>query len=337
MKTLPLYLLLITLTVLNSCNSTPKEEALPETVKIIFDTDMGPDYDDVGAIAVLHALADRGECEILATVSSDGHPAIAPTIELFNRYYGKGEIPVGIPANPAANFTAPNNWNDSLLARFAPDLQSKTDYPKAHEIYRKTLAAQPDKSVTIVTVGFATNLAELLKTGGDDYSPLSGMELVKKKVKRWVAMAGRFPEGREFNLFVDSVSSAYAFEHWPTPILFSGFEIGNQIMTGNRLATLDGGTNPAAWAYQYNLATYDSRPMSHRMSWDHTAVLCAVRNPEDYFYLCGPGTIIIHSSGDNSWNPDVNREHYFLVHKYPYQKIADVLEELMLHEPGQLR
>jgi hypothetical protein len=108
-------------------------------------------------------------------------------------------------------------------------------------------------------------------------------------------------------------------------------------MTGNRLATLDGGTNPAAWAYQYNLATYDSRPMSHRMSWDHTAVLCAVRNPEDYFYLCGPGTIIIHSSGDNSWNPDVNREHYFLVHKYPYQKIADVLEELMLHEPGQLR
>ena len=40
-------------------------------VKIIFDTDMGPDFDDVGAITVLHALADNGECEILACMASD--------------------------------------------------------------------------------------------------------------------------------------------------------------------------------------------------------------------------------------------------------------------------
>ena len=46
--------------------------ALPlfsEPVKIIFDTDMLTDFDDVGALACLHALADAGECEILATVS----------------------------------------------------------------------------------------------------------------------------------------------------------------------------------------------------------------------------------------------------------------------------
>ena len=36
-------------------------------VKIILDTDISPDYDDVGAMAVLHALAKRGEAEILAT------------------------------------------------------------------------------------------------------------------------------------------------------------------------------------------------------------------------------------------------------------------------------
>jgi hypothetical protein len=37
---------------------------------VIFETDMGPDYDDVGALALLHALADRGEVNILATISS---------------------------------------------------------------------------------------------------------------------------------------------------------------------------------------------------------------------------------------------------------------------------
>ena len=39
-------------------------------VKVIFDTDMISDFDDVGALACLHAMADAGECEILATLSS---------------------------------------------------------------------------------------------------------------------------------------------------------------------------------------------------------------------------------------------------------------------------
>ena len=294
---------------------------------------MGPDYDDVGAIAILHALAGLGECEILATLASDNHPTIAPTIEMFNRYYGKGSIPVGVPDNAVANFTAPNNWNDSLLVRFAPDLSFKTDYPAASEVYRKILASQPDKSVTIVTVGFTTNLAELLKTGSDDYSPLSGKELVKKKVKKWVAMAGRFPEGREFNLLIDSISSSYVVDHWPTPILFSGFEIGERIFTGGKLATKNEYKNPASWAYRYNLATYENRPVKNRMSWDQTAVLCAIRDPERYFYVCGPGKIIVTPSGNNSWDPDSNKEHFFLVHKYPYQHMADTLENLMMYDP----
>lgn len=332
MKALFVYLL-IPLLVFFSCNSNPQEGAVASPEKIIFDTDMGPDYDDVGAIAILHALADLGECEILATLASDGHPSIAPTIEMFNRYYGKGGIPVGIPDNGVANFTASNNWNDSLLVRFAPDLKSKTDYPKASEIYRKVLASQPDKSVTIVTVGFTTNLAELLKTGNDDYSPLSGVELVKKKVKKWVAMAGRFPEGREFNVFIDSVSSSYVLERWPTPILFSGFEIGERIFTGSKVAEKNDQNNPVSWAYRYNLATYENKPVKNRMSWDQTAVLCAIRDPERYFYVCGPGKIIVNPSGYNNWDPDSTKDHYFLVHKYPYQDISDTLEGLMMYQP----
>jgi hypothetical protein len=31
---------------------------------VIFDTDMGPDYDDVGAIALLHAFADSGKASM---------------------------------------------------------------------------------------------------------------------------------------------------------------------------------------------------------------------------------------------------------------------------------
>ncbi|MCU0354171.1 MAG: hypothetical protein MUD08_10610 [Cytophagales bacterium] len=38
-------------------------------VNLIFDTDIGPDYDDVGAMAVMHALADSGQVNILATIA----------------------------------------------------------------------------------------------------------------------------------------------------------------------------------------------------------------------------------------------------------------------------
>ena len=51
-----------------------------QPVSLIFDTDMAPDYDDVGAMAVLHALADSGEVDILATVSSNKQETTAPCI-----------------------------------------------------------------------------------------------------------------------------------------------------------------------------------------------------------------------------------------------------------------
>ena len=41
-------------------------------VRIIIDTDMSTDCDDVGALCMAHALADLGECEILAVVHNTG-------------------------------------------------------------------------------------------------------------------------------------------------------------------------------------------------------------------------------------------------------------------------
>jgi len=304
-----------------------------QPVKIIFDSDMGPDFDDIGAITILHALAAKGECEILATMASDGYPYIAPTIEVFNRYFQKPEIPIGVPRPDAPNFSCPNHWNDSLVVKYLPKLKTNSDYPSATEVYRKVLAAQPDGSVVIVSVGFLSNLADLLRSSPDIYSSLSGKELVALKVKKWVAMAGTFPEGSEFNVNRHAAASEYVIKNWPTPVLFSGFEIGVKIMTGNKVATLGTKGSPVQWAYKYCLSNYEDRKSENRNSWDHTAVLCAVRNPEDYFYVIGNGTFICHPDGSNSWDADKNSNHSFLVHKYPYQKIAGILDDLMLYEP----
>ncbi|MEM1136612.1 MAG: nucleoside hydrolase [Bacteroidota bacterium] len=321
-----------------SCNQSKQEipsnveAGTPKKVKIIFDTDMGPDYDDVGAIAVLHALADKGECEILATLSSNRYNYSAATIEAFNTYFNKPEIPIGLPVDKGPQMIYRNNWNDSIVTKY---LHNKTDltYPSAVEVYRKVLAAQPDKSVTIVTVGFFTNLAELLQSQPDEYSNLVGRELIKTKVKELVSMAGKFPEGYEFNVEKDSTAAHYAINNWPTPVLFSGFEIGFSILTGNKVAQTADATNPVAWAYRYNLETYGKNPAKNRQSWDQTAVLCAVRNPEQYFYILGPGKLNVEESGYNAWDAETDADHYFLVHKYPYGQIANLLDELMMHTP----
>ena len=51
--------------------------------ELIFDTDMGPDYDDVGAITLLHAFADSGKVNILATIASNKYQGIAGVLNLF--------------------------------------------------------------------------------------------------------------------------------------------------------------------------------------------------------------------------------------------------------------
>lgn len=307
----------------------------PPPVAVIFDTDMGPDYDDVGALAVLHALADSGECTILATVASDAHPLVAPTIDVINRYFQRGDLPIGRAVDGAPDFVAPNGWNDSLVYRFGPELISK-EYPPAVAVYRQALANQPDGSVTIVTVGFLSNLSALLQSEADQYSPLNGVDLVRKKVKQLVAMAGAFPNGIEFNVNEHASAAAYTVDNWPTPILFSGFEIGSRIFTGASVARSDAsGSCPVASAYEYNLRTFAPGGEQSRPSWDQTAVLVAIRDAERYFYVNGPGKFSVSPDGTNQWNPEEDRPHYFLTHKYPLHVIEFVIEQLMLHKPAK--
>jgi len=303
------------------------------SVKVIFDTDIAPDYDDIGAMAVLHALADNGEAEILATVASNSHPSVAPIIELYNTYYRRTAIPIGMANSTAPNMPATNYWNDTLINRYNPSLANK-QYESALKVYRKVLSAQPDNSVTIITVGFMSNISDLLKSQPDEFSTLSGKELINKKVKNWVAMAGLFPQGIEFNVIQDSIAATYAFQHFPKPILFSGFEIGDKIMTGGKTAQLNDINNLVSEGYKYNFETYDrNQKVANRNSWDQTTVLVAIRDPEDYFYLSGPGTFIAHANGSNEWEPREDGLHRFLIHKYPYRVVEKVIEDLMIAPP----
>jgi pyrimidine-specific ribonucleoside hydrolase len=206
--------------------------AQTKPIPVIFDTDMATDYDDIGAITMLHYYADHGQAKILATIANTKYPRVAAVLSVMNTYFNRPDIPIGVPTGPASVEPDAQKWSDTLVAKYPHKIKSNDQAMDAVKLYRKVLASQPDNSVTIISVGFFVNLANLMQSPPDEYSPLTGQQLVDKKVLRLVAMAGKFPSGWEYNLDTFAAASIYVFNHWKKPILFSGFEIGEKIHTG---------------------------------------------------------------------------------------------------------
>lgn len=308
------------------------QPTIPQSV--IFDTDMGPDYDDVGAISILHALADSGKCTILATMGCNQSRYIAATLDVLNTYFKRPECPVGIVRGPSVNMVAPQQWDSLLVAKYPHDLLSNEQAEDALTLYRKILAGQPDHSVTIISVGFFTNLRNLLTSTPDSISPLNGQALVKRKVRQLVSMAGRFDQemGRfkEFNVVQDAASAQLVFEKWPAPIVFSGFEIGLPIHTGLPITQSNLQHSPVkdVFARCISLDLNDARG---RMSWDETAVLAALAGTTPYFSTV-KGRIIAHSDGSNGWDANAGN-HRYLVQELSIPEMEKVLNQLIAHQP----
>jgi purine nucleosidase len=295
-------------------------------VKIIFDTDMCGDFDDVGALAVLNALADQGKDEILACVANghDKDKATAASISAINTYYGRPNIPIGTYQGPGYP-PYPSHYTAKLRDEFPQSAKPDDQEPTSLDIYRRTLAAAPNHSVVIVSTGLLINLRNLLESKPDASSPLSGIDLVKLKVKKLVVMGGQYPQGSESNFISTGAGpdTQYAVEHWPTPILFSGFEIGLPMITGKVLVHTPV-TNPVRRAYDPN-----GRP-----SWDLTAALAAVEDPTLYWTVSPEGYCEVRSNGSDQWHETPNRHHTYLIAKMPPAEVGKVLDDLLALPPA---
>ena len=324
----PIAVGLVVLAAVVCCRRDLSAEENSEPMRLILDTDFESDADDVGAVAVLHALADRGEVDILAMGVSSKHEWSAPCLDVLNTYFGRPDIPIGVVRGDGVE--TGSSYCETVAKEFPHDLKSPEQAPDAPTLYRRILAAQPDQSVIIVSVGFLTNLSKLLETKPDAHSPLNGAKLVQKKIRTWVAMGVKHPTGREWNIRKDPGSAVHAVASWPTPIVWTGYEIGVEILTGVRLRALPN-DSPVRRCYElYN-------GINNRKSWDQTAVLYAVRGLAgrlaDYWEIGSGGYFHITADGSNEWHSSPHGDHYYLIKKMPAGQVAQAIEELMLHIP----
>lgn len=306
-------------TVLTFCSLATGLSAA-EPVRLIFDTDIGNDVDDVLALGMIHSLQSRGACQLLAvTVTKDSEQA-GPFVDAINTFYGRPSTPIGVvrpgktPEPGKFLPMAAEKKGDTF--RYPHDLLSNKDAPEAVSLLRKTLAAQPDGSVSIAQVGFSTNLARLIDSKPDDASPLSGPNLIKQKVKVLSIMAGAFTAigGNkhycEYNVVQDIANCKKLADEWPTPVVWSGFEIGIALPYPAESIVKDYGyvaDHPLAEAYR----RYDPPP-HNRPTWDLTSVLYAVHPDRGYFDLSEPGRIQVEKDGFTTFEPSADGKHRYL-------------------------
>lgn len=301
--------------------STPLRSAEREPVRLIFDTDIGADIDDALALAMIHAFEARGDCRLLAVTLTNAHPLSAPLVDAINTFYGRPDIPIGLARNGLVRgspYLEVARLHDGGHLRFPRKVQDTgAGLPDAVHVLRKVLVAQPDHSVVISQVGMSSNLADLLASKADGISPLDGKELARRKVKLVSIMGGAFVpiDGNrhygEYNIKMDLPASRKLAAQWPTPIVWSGFEIGLAVPYPAVSIERDYTYvkhHPIAEAYRrYSKMPYD------RPTWDLTAVLYAIQPDRGYFDLSLPGRVTVQKDASTTFTPAVDGLHRYLI------------------------
>ncbi|WP_424289534.1 nucleoside hydrolase [Daejeonella sp.] len=298
--------------------------------QVIFDTDPGGDVDDAGALAVLHALADRGEIKILAMGVSIGHDLAVPFVDAVNTWYGRPDLPVGT-IKGTASYSA-DYFMKNVVDKYPANL-TKYNAPEVVDLYRKTLAAQPDNSVTIITVGPSTNISNLLNSAPDHHSNLTGVELVRKKVKFYAAGGngnGGLPNGQAgFNYYMDLKSASNELNLLPAdfPTVFAGGS-GSKLELGSALSTASDDHIIRKSYESYYKGTAQNRP-----TWDQLRVLYACRPASRaYFDTSVRGKIQVNSARVIWWETSSEKNHAY-AYVNDFTKVRDELLKLMLYDP----
>ena len=309
----------------------------PDKPKIILDTDFGGDADDLGALAMLHHFVNREECDLLAIMCWNVEPYAVSAISAVNTFYGNPDIPIGTRKDKGEYI----DWqHGKVISDNFPYQVDAESAPESTRLYRELLAGSKDSEVVIVTVGPLSNIMRLINSPADDISPLSGKELIQKKVKEFVIMGGQYPSGpKEWNFDGNMPGvTKFVIERLDVPITFSGYEVGENMKSGEVFNQIDKNTplykgfmhfsEFCPWLNdQFEGKIYDNS------TYDQTVVLYAVRNGVgDYWERVEDGYCEPDSVGGNTWVPAENSQHAYLKLLRPQEEMAAVIETFMTGE-----
>lgn len=294
----------------NSTSADEGEQAYTGIPLVIYDTDIGSSTDDLFGLEMLCRYEEEGRCKLLGVVVDRVGDDCAAVADVMNTYFDHGDVPIGLVRQGISN---PKVWIDyKALPTYTADdgrpmfHRTVSDYsalPDGSRLYRRLLAMQPDHSVSICCVGFVTALAGLLTSEGDEFSPLSGVELVRQKVKCLYIMGGVFGESVEpdFNLAQGIAFSQTFFRLWPETIdiVFSPMEVGQEVEYKPEQVISD-----ISWTdvHPIKQVYMTCNCNTGQKMWDAMAVIHAVEG-DSSFSLSKRGTVILTPQAETIFTP----------------------------------
>ncbi|KAI8623600.1 inosine/uridine-preferring nucleoside hydrolase [Xylariaceae sp. FL1651] len=289
------------------------------TKNLIIDTDLYSDVDDAAAL-LLAATSSRVNLMAVNINVASSYSAVAASAILTHYGHSFAEVPIGI-RRPLTNESFFDAWTFELgeyaskvAYHYADPGRGGLMWENAEDawdpvtLYRRVLADAEDGSVTIASIGFLENLSGLLNSTADETSPLNGPDLIAAKVAELVIMGGEYPSGHEFNFWGDNpLTTAHVVNNWQGNMVFSGFEMGGNVLSGENLINHGPPSDPVRRAYVWY--TYGEA----RFSWDPLTILYAIDGLGDIFeYANEYGYNHVHPNGSNQWIDDerVTNQHF---------------------------
>lgn len=278
--------------------------------KIILGTDWWTDCDDAVALRLICRAIKNKTIQLLGIGVNACMEYSISSLKGFLKAEGVADIPVGIDLN-ATDFGGNPPYQKRLAETFCSDA-CNSDAEDAVRLYRRLLASEKEK-LEIIEIGYPQVLANLLKSGADDISEKSGLELLSEKASKLWMMAGKWDaDGEKENNFCRNSRSRVAgkevCELCPIPITFLGWEIGYGVITGGNLKECD---------HLYKVLC-DHGSKGGRHSWDPMLVLMALVGDEEaagYRTVRGMASVD-EQTGANYFHPNANGTHKFVIKKY---------------------
>ena len=291
--------------------------------KIILGTDWWTDCDDAVALRLICRAIKNKTIRLLGIGVNACMEYSIPSVKGFLKAEGVADIPVGIDLN-ATDFGGTPLYQKRLAETFCPDV-CNSDAEDAVRLYRRLLASEKEK-LEIIEIGYPQVLANLLKSGADDISEKSGLELFSEKVSKLWMMAGKWDaDGEKENNFCRNSRSRVAgkevCELCPVPITFLGWEIGYGVITGGNLKECD---------HLYNVLC-DHGSKGGRQSWDPMLVLMALVGDEEaagYRTVRGMASVD-EQTGANYFKPNETGTHKFVIKKYENDYYEEQINNLL--------
>ena len=204
----------------------------------IIDLDFSTDVDDVCAVRVADSLDKQGVIDLKAMMLCVDGENIVEAMDGLLDYDNMDNVSIGKSSKNLDIVDTSPYW-DTLSMYNSAD--TKREVEDSVKLYRQILDRSLNK-VTIVTTGYVTNIAELLKSEPDEISRKTGAELVRDKVKAIYITGGAYPEGYDNNFFFlpearDSI--IYTLENCEAPIYLISSNNGAPFTCGGKLQALD--------------------------------------------------------------------------------------------------